>query len=150
MWNKFKHSIQLIKLNQPFPLLASTFHNTHKNEVAGGKSVSIYNTTTLYKIFLQEEKNDMAWVLKIEVNVKDWVFKVVKQQYIDIYLVFEAHCVYYISWYTGKKIGITKSVNIKYGLLICHFMNMYDPAFFFFVVGTLEIIFFEIVTSTDY
>ena len=90
----------------------------------------------------------MAWVLKIEVNLKDWVFKVVKQQYIDIYLVFEAHCVY-ISWYTGKKIGITKSVNIKYGLLICHFMNMYEPTFFF-VVGTLEIIFFEIVTSTDY
>ena len=45
----------------------------------------------MYKIFLQEEKNDMAWVLKIEVNLKDWVFKVVKQQYIDIYLVFEAH-----------------------------------------------------------
>ena len=50
----------------------------------------------MYKIFLQEEKNDMAWVLKIEVNVKDWVFKVVKQQYIDIYLVFEwsTLCIY--------------------------------------------------------
>ena len=76
----------------------------------------------------------MAWVLKIEVNVKDWVFKVVKQQYIDIYLVFEAHGVF-ISWYTGKKNRYYKKCEYQIWVTNMSFYE-YVWANIFFVLGT--------------